>query len=152
MPNNSTPDDVRRLFDEATPEMIAAYVDWEPPCEVDCSRPARMLGLLRAAFFGGWLAARSGWPADRERAEIAEAEAIAAWNQRAALKPAGEVVDYRQLVDTCIKIEAARWPENADVQDAIGTLQRRVNGLRTRPAPGVFADKSIAGLHERPDA
>ena len=41
----------------ASPEMIDAYVNWEPPYDVDLSRPVRALGLIRAAFFAGWIAA-----------------------------------------------------------------------------------------------
>lgn len=42
-------------MDKVTPEMQAAYVEWEAPAEVELKMP-RVLALIRAAFFAGWKA------------------------------------------------------------------------------------------------
>jgi hypothetical protein len=41
---------------KVTPEMLKAYTAWEPSAEVELTMP-RVLGLLREAFYSGWLAA-----------------------------------------------------------------------------------------------
>jgi hypothetical protein len=39
-----------------TAEMLKAYVEWEPPAQFDAGDPIRALGLIRAAFFAGYIA------------------------------------------------------------------------------------------------
>ena len=41
-------------FSKVTPEMLDAYVKWEPPSLFDADNPTRALGLIRAAFFAGY--------------------------------------------------------------------------------------------------
>lgn len=41
---------------KVTPPMLKAYTDWEPSVEVELTLP-RVLGLLREAFYAGYLAA-----------------------------------------------------------------------------------------------
>lgn len=40
-------------------DALEAYVSWDPPGQLDVTNTARALGLVRAAFFAGWSAAKS---------------------------------------------------------------------------------------------
>ena len=56
-----------------TQPMIDAYVAWEPPCELDVSKPARVIGLIRSAFRAGYKSGERATPKSSEGALLEEA-------------------------------------------------------------------------------
>jgi len=59
-------------IEPVTQAMHQAYVNWEPPCQFDAGNPVRALGLIRAAFFAGWLARTT--PAQSQQITLDEDE------------------------------------------------------------------------------
>lgn len=54
----------------------------------------------------------------------------------------------REAFLTCVKIEANRWPENGDVQEAMITLLRRMESIQAIPTPAPVTPAPEAGLRE----
>lgn len=122
------------------PQCGALPCDWvdNPP-----TRPAANVEAEPVAFV---------WPTDRIEATFRKASerhgfleslfAVASEGARikveaGLLYPASaleqvrkDALEDRNLLLTCIKIEANRWPENEDVQAAIASLMRRIENLK----------------------
>ena len=53
----STADASGDMF-RVAPEMLDAWVSWDPPWSDLPHRPVQILGAIRAAFYAGWVAAQ----------------------------------------------------------------------------------------------
>lgn len=83
---------------EVSPEMQQAYVEWEPPVPFDIAKPARVLGVIRAAFYAGWQAAAPSLAARVRVLEDALREVVEA--TRAYLPPDG--IDAQECLNRII--------------------------------------------------